>query len=164
MSPDKKLNPTSNRALNAIANLLGEVLDGLTIVELFAGSGRVGKRLLKEGAKTAVCVDSNPAEGHAEDDSMVWIKMDALQFLEEERVRNVGLVYSAPPPGEDYNRRVLELLPQLESIENNCLVILEEPTWDHTPLQNYPRYALIEDYEFGTTRIAVTQLIKQPPE
>ncbi len=164
MSPDKKLNPTSDRALNAIASLLKEVLDGLTIVELFAGSGRVGKRLLKEGAKTAVCIDSSPPEEHAKGESMVWIKMDALQFLEEERVRNIGLVYSAPPPGEDYNRRVLELLPRLENIENNCLVILEEPTWDHTPLQNYPSYSLIENYEFGTTRIAVTQLIKEPPE
>ncbi|MFP4687630.1 MAG: RsmD family RNA methyltransferase [bacterium] len=161
MSSNKKESPTPQSAINALTNLLKDILSGLTVVELFAGRGTVSKQLLKAGAKTAVCVDIAPPDDHLKDDSMVWLQMDALQFLQEERVRNVGLIYSAPPPGEDYNRKLLKLLPDLDNIEDNCLVILEEPTWDHTPIQNYENYVLIENYEFGKTRVVVTQLQKK---
>ena len=162
MAKDKELIPTPPRALNALGNLLKDILDGLITVELFAGRGVISKRFLKAGAQTAVCIDNNPPEEHEAADGMVWLEMDALQFLDEERVQNVGLIYSAPPPGSDYNRQILEKLPELNMLADNCLVILEEPTWSQTPLQNYPRYSVVETYEFGTTRIVVTQMVELP--
>lgn len=157
---DKETIPTPDNALNALSELLRDILEGLTVVELFAGSGRVSQRFLQEGAAKAVCVDDEPPEDHVEMDGMVWITMDVMDFLEQDRVQDIGLVYSAPPYGSDYNRKVLERLPSLESLQKNCLVILEEPTWHQTPLKEFPGFEEVETFQFKETKITVTQMVE----
>lgn len=135
------------------------MLEGLTIVELFAGRGKVSERLMNVGAEQAVCVDDDPPEDKIEMDGIVWIPLDVFDFLSEERVQEVGLVYSAPPYGSDLNRDVLGDLKAAPFLEKNCIVIIEEATWDHTNMKNFETFEVIEDREFGETRIVITQMV-----
>jgi len=155
---------TPNDALNALSDLLGDVMEGLTMVELYAEGATVSDRFLTEGVERAVCVNAEPPEDRLERDGLVWLPMDPVDFLEEERVKDVGLVYSSPPYDSELNKEILNLLPDSPIIAENCLVILEEATWSHTRLEDYGRYQTIESYRFDEVKISVTQMIEEPGE
>lgn len=161
---DPKRQQTPDRALNALENLLGDVLEDLRVVHLFAGDGSVARRLLNAGARQAVCVEPDPPGSKLDAEGMVWIEMDPLEFFEEERVPDVGLVYVSAPEGTDLNREVLEQLPRARNLVENCLVLVQEPTWNKLLLDNFPTYELIEDLEYTGTRIAVTQMVSAPED
>lgn len=54
--------PTSERVREAVFNALGSlgVLDGASVLDLFAGSGALGIEALSRGAATATFVDADP--------------------------------------------------------------------------------------------------------
>lgn len=52
--------PTSDRVREAVFAMLGD-LDGVDVLDLFAGSGAMALEALSRGARTALCVDTAPA-------------------------------------------------------------------------------------------------------
>lgn len=151
--------PTPERALNSLTNLLKDVLDGLTMVELFSKSGLVSQRFLNAGADKAVCVAEEPPEDKRDDEGIVWLPMDPVEFMEEERVQGVGMVYSSPAEGADDNRKIIERLQSATILEDNCLVILEEPAWNYTKLDDYQFLEEIEVSDYDRTKITVCQMV-----
>lgn len=151
--------PTPERALNALTNLLKDILDDLTLVELYSKGGTVSKRFLNQGASKAVCVTEDPPEDKVETEGLIWLPMDPVDFMEEERVQDVGLIYSSPPEGADENRKILERLLKAQILEDNCLVILEEPAWNYTKLDDYKFLEEIEVSDYDRTKITVCQMV-----
>lgn len=52
--------PTSDRVREAVFAMLGDI-EGVDVLDLFAGSGAMALEALSRGAGSAVCVDSDPA-------------------------------------------------------------------------------------------------------
>ncbi len=52
------IRPTSGRVREALFNILGQRLDGLAVLDLFAGTGALGLEALSRGAARATFVDS----------------------------------------------------------------------------------------------------------
>src|SRR5512132_3323905 len=52
------LRPTADRVRESIFNVLGQWLDGLRVLDLFAGTGALGLEAVSRGAREAVLVDS----------------------------------------------------------------------------------------------------------
>lgn len=152
--------PAPDRALNALENLLKDVLSGLTVVELYAKSGKVSRRFLNTGARRAVCVREDPPNDKIEDEGLVWLPMDPVDFMEDERVQSVGLIYSSPPDGANQNRLILDRLPEATILEENCLVILEEPAWNYIKLDDYKFLEEIEVTDYDRTKITVCQMVQ----
>lgn len=90
---------------------------------------------------------------------MIWLPMDPVEFMEEERVQDVGLIYSSPPEGADDNREIIERLTRAKILQDNCLVILEEPAWNYTELEDYEFLEPIEVSDYDRTKITVCQMV-----
>ncbi len=56
---DDETRPTSDLVREAIFNILGEAVEGLLVVDLFAGSGGLGLEALSRGAERAVFVEKH---------------------------------------------------------------------------------------------------------
>jgi 16S rRNA (guanine966-N2)-methyltransferase len=56
---DPGLRPTGDRVREALFNILGQDMTGLSILDLFAGTGAFGFEALSRGARRVVFVDSN---------------------------------------------------------------------------------------------------------
>ena len=56
---DQATRPTSDLVREAIFNILGEVVEGLLVVDLFAGTGALGLEALSRGADRAIFVERN---------------------------------------------------------------------------------------------------------
>jgi 16S rRNA (guanine966-N2)-methyltransferase len=58
--PEPGLRPTPDRVRETLFNWLGQTLDGLATLELYAGTGVLSLEALSRGAARAVAVDRNP--------------------------------------------------------------------------------------------------------
>ena len=87
--------PTSDRVREAVFDVLGSMveLDGLSVGDLFAGSGALGIEALSRGAASAVFVDQDPAALRATRENL-----GALGLEEQARVvRDDVLRYVSRP-------------------------------------------------------------------
>ncbi len=97
--------PTSDRVREALFSILGAV-DGVSVLDLFAGSGALGIEALSRGAGKAVFVDVSAAAVAAIRRNLAALGIDAevrrqraLSFLETARTsgRQYDLVFLDPP-------------------------------------------------------------------
>jgi 16S rRNA (guanine966-N2)-methyltransferase len=79
--------PTPDRVREALFSFLGRV-DGLRVLDLYAGSGALGIEALSRGAREATFVDSHPAAARAVRENLARVgaegqlfRADALSFL-----------------------------------------------------------------------------------
>lgn len=59
--PQGEVRPTQDRVREALFNILGPLIDGARVLDLFCGSGSVGIEALSRGAATARMVDASRA-------------------------------------------------------------------------------------------------------
>lgn len=70
------IRPTSDRARETIFNILGQWCDGMSVLDLFAGTGAMGLEALSRGATRATFVDS-----HRDATQLVRDNAQALGFV-----------------------------------------------------------------------------------
>ena len=95
--------PTSERAREALFDILGPWIEGRSVLELYAGSGAVAIEALSRGASSAVAVDRDAATLD-ENRRRLGLEMEILEApahravdgLRRER-RSFGLVFLDPP-------------------------------------------------------------------
>ena len=145
--------PTSDKVRGAIFNVLGDI-EGLHVLDLFAGTGALGIEALSRGAADAVFVDTDTAvvernlalidgDGHA-------YERDALRWLAQEDHR-YDLVFldppysSAPHLGEPLTRLLTGVLSK------NARIVTESDK--RNPLElGFP---LEFERDYGDTRIRI---------
>ena len=97
--------PTSDRVKEALFSILGDV-EGLAVLDLFAGSGALAIEALSRGALSATLVESSPAAIGVIRRNLESVKLTAevrraraLDFLEAARpgARQYDLVFLDPP-------------------------------------------------------------------
>jgi 16S rRNA (guanine966-N2)-methyltransferase len=99
--PGEEVRPTSDRVREALFSILGD-LSGLTVLDLFAGTGALGIEAISRGASSATLVDTDirPAEANvvalSVGDRCDVVRSDAIGFLRRER-RQFDLVLCDPP-------------------------------------------------------------------
>ena len=102
------LRPTPDRVRETLFNWLGQRLDGLACLDLFAGSGALGFEALSRGARRVVMVERDRAVVAAlrasatklEAANLDIVESDALRYLENARER-FDVVFIDPPYAEN---------------------------------------------------------------
>jgi 16S rRNA (guanine966-N2)-methyltransferase len=99
--------PTGDRVREAAFNLIGPMVDGATVLDLFAGSGAMGLEALSRGAASAVFIESDRAAARTIERNLDKLKLtgativtrDSMQALAAEAAagRRYDLVLVDPP-------------------------------------------------------------------
>ena len=116
--PAAALRPTPDRVRETLFNWLGQRLDGLACLDLFAGSGALGFEALSRGARRVVMVERDRAVAAALRASAKElgasgadiVEGDSLKYLERSAER-FDVVFLDPPFASDLAARALEALP-----------------------------------------------------
>lgn len=119
--PAAQLRPTPDRVRETLFNWLGQRLDGLACLDLFAGSGVLGFEAASRGAARVVMVERDretsrhlreaATELHASQVEVV--PADALEFLARDTA-SYDVVFVDPPYAGDLAHRAFErLAPRL---------------------------------------------------
>jgi 16S rRNA (guanine966-N2)-methyltransferase len=112
------LRPTPDRVRETLFNWLGQRLDGLACLDLFAGSGALGFEAASRGAARIVMVEKDRTAFQAllkakqlfTDNDIEIIQEDALQYLSRGRDA-FDVVFLDPPFGQNSLALTLERLP-----------------------------------------------------
>jgi 16S rRNA (guanine966-N2)-methyltransferase len=104
--PGRQTRPTSDRAREALFNILGSV-EGAVVLDLYAGSGALGLEALSRGARRCVFVDDDRAACHTIRQNLEKLRLtgalvlnrDALSVARGEALagRRYDLVLADPP-------------------------------------------------------------------
>jgi 16S rRNA (guanine966-N2)-methyltransferase len=136
----RQLRPTSERVREALFNALGslDVVDGATVVDLFAGTGALGIEALSRGAASATFVDADLHAVRAIEDNLgatglgdraTVVHADVFRFLEGAPPTPYDIAFADPPYAFTDWPRLLGLLPaRLAALEARTHVELG-PGW-----------------------------------
>ena len=159
--------PTSDRTREAIFNILEHGspeldLEGLSIVDLFAGTGALGLEALSRGVRHATFVDRGPealkccranAAALGESRNVAFLKLDASRLPPPARIVDApcGLAFLDPPYGQDLAVPALRGLAARGWLEDGAVCVLEVGTEEEPQV---PRgYSVIDDRAYGAARI-----------
>jgi 16S rRNA (guanine966-N2)-methyltransferase len=148
--------PTSDRVREALFSILGPI-DGLRVLDLFAGSGALGIEALSRGAADAVFVDSDARAVAAVRRNLGAIGIEASVHRRDAFawLRDAGDTFDlvfADPPYSSAGRiagRLSELLPPL--LTEISLTVTESDKRDPLLLA----MPLVDERTYGDTRIAI---------
>ncbi len=127
--------PTTDRIKETLFNMIGYDLYDCNFLDLFAGSGGIGIEALSRGAEHAVFVESHPGavscirenleKTHLKDRAEV-LKMDVFQALRRlDGRQKFDFVFMDPPYNNEFEKRVMELLAELDLLAEDALIITE---------------------------------------
>ena len=140
LSPtDESIRPTADRTREAIFNILssriGVHLDGLKVLDLFAGTGALGLEALSRGAASAVVVAIGAeARGLIRDHIEAFgaggiaklLRRDATDLGPAGTLGPFDLVFLDPPYGKGLGERALVSLVAGKWLASGATIVLEE--------------------------------------
>jgi 16S rRNA (guanine966-N2)-methyltransferase len=151
--------PTGDRVREAVFSILGAI-DGVTVLDLFAGSGALGIEALSRGAATATFVDSSAAAIAAIERNLAALRFEAevrraraLEFVERARAasRQYDLVFLDPPyqAAGELGRTLSAALPPV--LAPGARVVTESDRRAALPLE----LPLLDERRYGDTLIRI---------
>ncbi|MCD7059217.1 16S rRNA (guanine(966)-N(2))-methyltransferase RsmD [Pelagibacterium xiamenense] len=133
------IRPTADRVREAVFSIIGSRigpnLDGVRVLDLFAGTGAMGLEALSRGAGHCIFVDSGIEargliRGHIEAFGVAGqvklLKRDATDLGPIERLKPATLVFADPPYGQGLGEKALASALRGGWIAAGALVVLEE--------------------------------------
>ena len=152
------LRPTPDRVRETLFNWLGQRLDDLACLDLFAGSGALGFEALSRGAGRVVMVerDRGVAAGlrasaqALEASGLEVVEADALSWLERARER-FDIAFVDPPYASDLAVRALAKLPP--HLTAGARVYVESAK----PLDPSPAWRTLREDRAGAVRYALLE-------
>lgn len=157
-----RIRPTLDRVRESLFNILGELVQDIAFLDLFAGTGAVGIEALSRGAKCAVFVDS--AANHL---ALVQRNLDKTKLSDSARtVRCVlpeglgavggsyDIIYADPPREFTDYQTLIEALSEKNLLAESGRIILETPagTRFDEPIGGL---APLDTRRYGDTRITI---------
>ncbi len=157
------IRPTADRVREAIFNILGQWLDGLTILDLFAGTGAMALEALSRGAKSAVLVDHSRESISICKENIDQLEMSNLASVvcasvapaTLEKLRKYGsfdLIFADPPYRHSSND-VLNAIASVDLLNKNGRLVIEHDKRVALP-GLVTNLELREDRRFGDTVVS----------
>jgi 16S rRNA (guanine966-N2)-methyltransferase len=158
--PAAPLRPTPDRVRETLFNWLGQRLDGLACLDLFAGSGVLGFEAASRGAARVVMVErdrdtAKQLRTSAAELGAVQVEIvlgDGIDFLARDAGR-YDVVFLDPPYASDLAARALERLP--ERVNPGARVYAESAE----ALEAGPAWGLVREGRAGAVRYALYELL-----
>ena len=131
--PGHRTHPMGDRVRTALFNTLGDI-EGLSVLDAFAGTGAIGIEAISRGASRAVCVESDKDAARTIreninalglDDSISSVK--AFVHSWSRRTHELFDIVVADPPYDAIDYKTLEALPN-RCKEGGVLVYSLPPT------------------------------------
>jgi 16S rRNA (guanine(966)-N(2))-methyltransferase RsmD len=135
--PGGGVRPTPDRVRESVFNILGQRLDEMTFLDLFAGSGAMGLEAVSRGARRVVLVEQDPgacdvirrniAHLECEDRATLLARRVELALETMERAGDAFDVVFADPPYSDPPEMLARLVARLDRASlvarDGCLVL-----------------------------------------
>jgi 16S rRNA (guanine966-N2)-methyltransferase len=160
----KLLRPTTERVKESVFSILNNYLEGTKFLDLFAGTGAVGIEALSRGAEKVVFVESDRRFCNLIRENLKALRVppekyeiicdDFTKALKKlgKRGEKFDFIYADPPYEKGYYTRVVNMVKNLGLLDEDGLLILEEPK--KNPFIPEDEEWLVEKRHYGTTTVS----------
>jgi 16S rRNA (guanine966-N2)-methyltransferase len=134
----KDVRPSSGLVRGAIFNVLQGVMEGVSVLDLYAGSGALGIEALSRGARHVSMVERdhrslealrrNVAALKISDRAMV-VNRDALLYLADCGER-FDLILADPPYDQKVAANILQVVVKRSLLNENGILVIQHSSWD----------------------------------
>lgn len=148
-----KARPTTGFAKEALFNVLNNriEMDGISVLDLFAGTGNITYEFISRGAKDSVCVDVSYhsfkfiKQMSAElDENIKSIKADVFKFISGKPQKTFDVIFADPPYANDSIRDISPLIFKQKWLNPDGILIVEHG--DGTNLSDLPNFVECKKY------------------
>ena len=158
------IRPTQDKTRKAVFDILGDI-EGLSFLELFAGSGAVSFEALSRGAKIAVLIDDDPdsissikknMEMLKTSESCVLYPIDSLRAIKSlhQGRKTFDIIFLDPPYCQDMVKNTLQTLEAYDILSPDGLVVAQ-----HFKKESLPELpgvlSLLRQYTYGSTILSI---------
>lgn len=171
--PGNSTRPITDRVKEALFNILGQSIIGMSILDLFGGTGAVGIEALSRGAEHVTFIEINFKAIKIIQQNLKMtnlaefatiIKKDAFSYLNDEQKRKFDLIFIAPPQYEGLWLKALKSLdknPQLINIGESVIVQIHPKEFmEDIGLNNFQIY---DQRSYGDTLLVFYERISLEP-
>ena len=162
------IRPTSLRAREALFSILGPVIPGACVADLFAGSGAIGLEALSRGAAKAIFVEQCPEAGRTLENTLAQFNlMSQSQVLVQDvalAIQNPHLVgwgpfdvlYIDPPYRFEHSHHLLTQIENADLVASNGHIVYEHFS-KMTPPSSIGQWTLTRTAKYGDTALTFYQ-------
>lgn len=168
---DKGLRPTSDRAREALFNILaggrfgeGDRVWEARVLDIFAGSGALGIEALSRGAKEVTFLENDLAAIKLIERNLAGLEQDRVRIVACDATNPPGakasadLVFLDPPYGDNLAPTALEALLERGWIGDESLIIVE--TAAKEAFQPPASFKLLDARKYGAAKMHFLELKK----
>lgn len=172
--PKTVTRPTQDRVRQALFSMIGELVVGAQVLDLFAGTGAFGLECLSRGAASALMVEGNRQACEVIKRNAAKTRLTGAAVRQDDvfrvlsQLRNEGRTfdlifadapYAHKPDDDDLSAKLLaeEALPALLKPDGNF--IFESLFYKRQPA-SWPGWEVLTDRTYGSTRIV---WLSRPP-
>jgi 16S rRNA (guanine966-N2)-methyltransferase len=164
----QNIRPTSDRAREGIFNILSHSInwkgfDGITVLDVFSGTGALGLEALSRGASSGIFIDNNSsslqcvkanAATLGEARNILPLKLDATRLFQPPRTAQtpIALTFLDAPYGTKLSDLALIALCHKGWIAYGGLVVVEISKDDELTLP--PGLSMIDERSYGVAQIS----------
>ena len=167
------LRATQNIVRKAVFDLLGHDLEGLSFLELFAGSGAVGLEAMSMGASRVVLVEKDYKNAAVIEQNLKLFGIDpldgeltvqlfntdafvAIRQLERFK-KKFDIVFLDPPYEAELAKKVLITLEGCDILHPNCFVVVQHVKREKMPPEE-GRLKLEIQRKYGATYLSIYRI------
>ena len=169
------IRPTPNIVRKAVFDILGQDMSGMTLVDLFAGSGAVGFEALSRGAthvtlveKESICVDTirenrkvfQAVLDEHPDQKLELIEADAFATIKDlaRHNRRFDIVFVDPPYDLGLARKSLKTLEAYDIFSPSSMLVAQCESRETLPAE-FGRFSIYKKKTYGRTQVVVYQSV-----
>lgn len=159
--------PTADRVKESLFNILGTMVPGRKVLDIFAGTGNLGIEALSRGAQSAVFVDKATAELIRDNlkltrlaDKAVVRGGDVFAELARQTAAKADftLIFCDPPYHKGLWQQALRQIDQSEGLMEEAGILVVEHGADDNEVPELTRLKLVHNRRYGhTTQLSFFQ-------
>ena len=163
----KDIRPTQDLVRKAVFDILGQDLQGMEFVDLFAGSGAVGLEAVSRGAKSVIFVEKERKFANIIEENLRLLDIKsyenptmAYRVLPEDAFKTIknlskqkgrfDVVFLDPPYGRELAKKTLKTLGLHDILQPTCLIIVQHDKHEILP-ETSGRFFRIRERKYGSS-------------
>ncbi len=165
----KGVRPTQDVTRKAVFDILGQDLEGVRFLDLFAGSGSVGLEALSRSALFVTFVEKNVRCVRVIEENLQILGIplmqkaliagtDAFATIKNlhRQKKKFDIVYLDPPYGRDLAKKALKTLGAYDILHPNCYIVAEHNKREILP-EFEGRFILFKHKKYGKSHLSFYQ-------
>lgn len=157
------IRPIQGSVSKSLFDILGQDLEGLIFLDLFAGSGSVGLEALSRGAKHCTFVEKDPKCAAIITKNLKLLDVGAYSLITADSFAAIkqitlqkqayDIVFSDPPYERDLGKKTLKTLEAYDILHPTSIVVIKHEKHEILP-EEYGRFRLFRQKKYGSTLLS----------